>query len=801
MREVLLRSTLRLSGPKQVTATVRPLRLAFLVDPFDVNLALAAIDACCLLWGGPYHVLIPCLPGGRPDDLWNVLLEHLDPDEVIDLVGAAPDFIEHQKQGLFRQVRRWERPIETMLLQGLTVTSVLRRHTDGGRRRVLSAVRRFVLRGHPLALPLAYRHGHLDRRPMDRDFVMSIAYGASRLEDFAEVRRIDPNGLPSEELIRLVTEYPLAASTPLRPSWVGPPALSVLDVAGDLALAGSATSNASRALPDLVDPEHGDPLEHQIVIVGNPDSVPDLCLAWNLRARRIPHPDPVWVSPEWLGDPLVLQRLEAARRANRTLAYGSRMPGADWLGLTSASLDDEALAALASEVPRSVVCPPSRIAALLPDSLRIGIVRPSAAVFIDGRADVALPDIEDMADFAQFERLGVTVDIPNWQLPRMPSPRFGSSNDIVRVAVDGLAGSLTVDGVHQYRLITVDARDGEEALRAVASAAGYSASISDKGRLAIAVLELFGSERELRLLTSSLVYDLLTEMAAGIVSRRAVQGILAGLPGTSDDSTAEDALLGRLHSHLGESQFDRQDLTWDAVFVKLAKAEAARWSLNFLVERGIAFRGYEVVCRNCGLRRWLPVDRLAVTHSCDGCRVTLALPLPVDKNLVWRYRLNEVVARAVDQGALPHLLVLCSLMERYGGRDGELLGALPGVDFRPIDPAGPSQLEADVIAFVAGRVLVAECKATGASLTSKDIEKTLNLARRLGASTAVFATTTEFDDKGEIAKLFRAPTGLLVEFWERSQLLDPWRYLDRPAPSPSDYLTGVVEPLRGRSTN
>lgn len=796
MRETLLRSTLRLSGPRQVTATVRPFRLAFLVDPLRSDVALAAIDACCLLWGGPLHVLIPCPPGGQPDVRWNDMMEHLDPDEIVDLVGAAPDFVEHQEKLLFRYVRRWERPTETMLLRGLTVTSVLRRHAVGGQR-VLSAVSRFALRGNALALPLAYRYGQLDRRPMDPNVVMSIAYKASRLEDFAEVRRIDPKTVPNEELVRLITEHPLAASTPERPGWIGPPTLSVLDVAGDLSIAGAAIRNTSRSRSDIWDTEHGDPYEHQIVVVGQPDSVPDLCLAWNLRARRISRPDPIWISPDWIGDPDVLRRLEIARRANRDSSPGSTIPGEEWLGLTSASIDDATLASFADKLPRAVACPADRTMALLPDLVSVGMVRPSIAMFIDGRADVALPEINALASVNHFEEVGITVDVPGWRLPRVPRPSFGSSDDIVRATVDGLSGSLELGHHRQMGLVTVDARDGEEALGAVAAAGGYSATISDKGQIAIAVLELFGSMRELRLLTSSLAYDLLTDMAAGIVSRRAVQQILTEFRSTAPDKDEEDDLLNRLHSHLGDAQFERQNLTWSEVADKLGRIASASWVLRFLVERGIVFRGYEAECRNCRLRRWHPVDRLAATHTCEGCRTTTPLPVDVHTNLQWQYRLNETVARAVDQGALPHLLVLCCLWERFGRSDGGLLGFLPGVDFVPLEGVDRARSEADVVAIVAGDVQVAECKASGSRFTTRDVEKTLELARQLRAPTAIFATPTAFELEDDVAEMMRAPVDVRVEMWDRGHLLDPRRHPDRPAPAAADYLAGVVEWLSG----
>lgn len=525
MSELLLRSTRRLTGARTVTATLRPLRLAYLVDPADPGSAMAAIDACCLLWGGPQQMLIPCVPDGEPDPFWITFLERHDPDQLVDLVGAAPAFLDFQQHSRQRRASHWIHPTETMQLHGALLPSILQRQMEGSRwKSTYPILNLHPLFGHHFALPLAYRVGHLERRPMDHRDLRRKSYVEHRIEDVAQLNVIDPTFIPSDVLVQLITKYPLPVSTPEEPGYIGPPSYRLIDVASIFITGLSWTP--PRILPSNADFKYGDPLSHQLIVVGSADSVADLCLAWNLRAFRPLQSDPIWVSSEWLADPVVLERLEAARQRNQHNEGGSRHPGEERLGFVSASLADEELGQLAGAMQHAVVHRSDTLARLLPDQVKVGVSRRSTATFLDGSADVALPDISELGKFGEFESIAVTVSVPDWQLPRMPAPEFGSLGDVVRVARDGLVGELRNVGRSDRDLVTVNARNGKDALDAVALAAGLTAEVSDKGKLAIAVLDRFGSLQELSLLASSRVYGLLNEMATGIVSRQAVQSAL-----------------------------------------------------------------------------------------------------------------------------------------------------------------------------------------------------------------------------------------------------------------------------------
>jgi hypothetical protein len=185
-----------------------------------------------------------------------------------------------------------------------------------------------------------------------------------------------------------------------------------------------------------------------------------------------------------------------------------------------------------------------------------------------------------------------------------------------------------------------------------------------------------------------------------------------------------------------------------------------------------------VACPNCQLRRWYPIERLSENHLCDGCQV-VTMPTPVGADqLQWRYRLNELVAHAADQGVLPHNMLAVGYVEAWdadwgiGERSG-FLGLMPGLLFEPMEDGGPPAIEVDLFAILSRRTILGECKARGDTLTGHEAERLAALATRLRASRLIFASPTDFSTVSsviEAAQTLGAPARVYT--WERGDLLD-----------------------------
>jgi hypothetical protein len=187
-------------------------------------------------------------------------------------------------------------------------------------------------------------------------------------------------------------------------------------------------------------------------------------------------------------------------------------------------------------------------------------------------------------------------------------------------------------------------------------------------------------------------------------------------------------------------------------------------------------------------------------HLCDGCQSTMPLPLPVDQPLIWRYRLNEVLALGVDQGVLPHLLAMRRISEWGYRRDAPLLGALPGLTLTPLKEDGPPKIEVDLFAIHDGRVFVGECKANGGELNANEVDRFADLGKRLDCLSIIYATPTTFSKVSEftaLAESLSQPVG--IELWERPDMLDPRPHVSAPQQEPVEYLRNLITWRRSES--
>lgn len=802
--DLLLLPGARPDGPRRVSVAVRPQRLAFLVDPADPLVALAAIEAACLTWDGLHQFLVPCPPAGQPDPTWSRVLDKHDPDVVVDLVGADGAFCGEQQDRWDRHVRRWEHPTETMELVGAAVFGALRRWRRlRPQDRSDLAVHLNPLAGHPLALPLGFRFGHLHPWPMPRHHVIRDAYESDTHRRLVDLRTVDPRLLDGDELVRLAAQVPLDLE-PLAPPaadgrtgyWTLPALTTVL-----LPFREPPYYRGDPRSHDRPHPEHDQRDEafyRRVVVVGEPTSVPDLCLAWNLRAQRAADRFlPVWVAPSWLGRPDVLRGLEWARHQVPDGLSERGEPRR--LHLVSASMPPEELAEAAVGVlPDVVAHDRATLDRFFTAGFEAGPVRESIVSLRRGVAHLAVPDYAELGDWEHPQDIGWTVAVEGHAAPRGSWGDFGWPPEGLigaRAAKDGVAGSFDVPFTRPGALWPVGVHDGWEIVRGLTGRAGYDARVSDKGRRAVALVRLLGGDNGLRVLASSLVYGLLHAMAETVerqAVQRAVRRHVDGRLSPAQEDAEVDAVL---RDATAGGQFDRQHWTWDRVTRTLgagvSKAACDRL-VGWLVERRVLFQGYEFACPTCGTRRWHPIGRLSETQVCDGCQVASSAPITTN-TLTWRYRLNEAVAQAVDQGVLPHLLAANRVLEWAHDRRAPLLGFLPGVLLSPRGAGGPPEIEVDLFAVKGGRVVVGECKEGGDRLTDRVVDRFADLGRRLDCSRVVYATPADF--AADAAALERAGAHggpAAVEAWERADLFDSW-LPGRMRDDPAGYLAKVVE--------
>lgn len=120
----------------------------------------------------------------------------------------------------------------------------------------------------------------------------------------------------------------------------------------------------------------------RVLVVGEPSSVPDLCLAWNLRAQRADwRVLPTWIAPDWPGIGGVRERVRRALKFEQ--------PGLDddvRVHLVSATLPASALSSVASalELPEAQVHGVGDVPEFFTSRFVVGLERTREVYFKDG---------------------------------------------------------------------------------------------------------------------------------------------------------------------------------------------------------------------------------------------------------------------------------------------------------------------------------------------------------------------------------------------------------------------------------
>lgn len=208
-------------------------------------------------------------------------------------------------------------------------------------------------------------------------------------------------------------------------------------------------------------------------------------------------------------------------------------------------------------------------------------------------------------------------------------------------------------------------------------------------------------------------------------------------PDILEDTNVMD-VLWKLHK--------QEAYTYDGLCAELKKGEDGGVLVDEFVSKRILIRGMEFRCGVCGLLRFYPFNTLDEEVQCPGCLSYLQPPsrAPI------MFRLNELVARAVEQGSIPVALTHKFLKRLSSNQTLRLFGSEISNDELKID--------ADYITTYQGALVLAECKDFKQGVLPKEkksaiqqLANLVRLAKRVNAPIVILSTllpypSSDYDD-------------------------------------------------------
>ncbi|MFC8431148.1 hypothetical protein [Streptomyces sp. NPDC057253] len=195
--------------------------------------------------------------------------------------------------------------------------------------------------------------------------------------------------------------------------------------------------------------------------------------------------------------------------------------------------------------------------------------------------------------------------------------------------------------------------------------------------------------------------------------------------------------------------------------------ESAHTALERLAGIGWAERGFQTACSECKIKSFVPFSQETArgVARCPVCGTSTNYTREPDpRGLVVHYRLDGRVDFANDSGVIAHLMVIGALSRRYNHAFLK-----PGVDLFFADG---TQGEADVLGVCDGKLVSGEVKMSGTRFTENQINKDMDIARRLRSDVYVMAATSPIDSEAkQRAKDSCDQLGVELVILERDDLL------------------------------
>lgn len=335
----------------------------------------------------------------------------------------------------------------------------------------------------------------------------------------------------------------------------------------------------------------------------------------------------------------------------------------------------------------------------------------------------------------------------------------------VRVALEGLPLSLPLSSrsaglvtANAYRspdgvTIMTDAHVGDgylqvglpdawKELEGWAAESGWAVERSQAGRYAQALLDRLRSLEDLDALAANGAVEVLAALAP-LSRRKLAQRVVAQVRHDAGARLDERTLADHLERQALFLELRARTANDIATQTQLRK-RVVLGVLSPLIEHKFVTRGAAADCPRCHCRQVLSLSEQDEMIACRACGYRFVLPVTEAGGQQERapvYRLDGLMARAMDQDLLPVLLTIRTLAET--GLSNDVRAAWPGLE---LTRAG-DKLEVDLLLSDGDRVWICECKANAAGLQDQQLDGLLALAEELSARPALAALSGRFADE------------------------------------------------------
>jgi hypothetical protein len=443
---------------------------------------------------------------------------------------------------------------------------------------------------------------------------------------------------------------------------------------------------------------YGGPSGFTIVVAAN-NPLSDLCLFWNLRRR--PSLGRLWV--------VAIPHAALSKRANvEALANWCNevLIGTNFVVLASSSLSKSVLLGLRKKLaPRlkkqiehvDVCCGSFDL-----NSIRTVNTRNKETLQLEQQAFRIKMPLTTLGEQIQFGEWVADVELGERRVAKFQPPAFSGLSRLLadnppdwHVRSYGLMARLDDTRisyrVRQSQEMLAGVIPGDDAIFiSLVKSKGYQAVTTDKCRYARGLIRLIGGQEELIIWRDVGVRDLFYRM-----------------------SSARECYTPREMMTLLKPGREKLDESYSMI--------------ANLALRQIFLRGYKIHCPACDLTRWYEIADITEAMSCAGCLTRLQPPLEA----AFHYRLNDLVARGLEQGTMSVALTLLFLK----ALSMSSFMYVPGVEVHKL-----LKTDIDIIGSCDGHLFIAECKdlrdgASASTINSvlTEFVKLIELALSVGA--------------------------------------------------------------------